>query len=331
MHEIAHIWLGESGVSNILTSEQNKGNNLETYCNRIAAEFLTPKSQFLNAWGQASEPKIDKLSKEFKVSKLVIAIRAYTLGKIDLTTLESFKKESNKYKEPGGDPYKTYPVRNSKRLTRAIVSATVSGSLMLREAASLLNVKPDTVMELSKRMGSSMNPRPRYLLDANVFIQAKYFYYRFEFCEAFWEWLLDGHEAGLVFSINQVRNELLDGNKEDLVQQWMSEQLPDSFFLPDKKDSATMSAYGQIMQWATSSNHYTKGAKDEFARGGKADAFLLASAVAYGYQIVTQEKSNPARKNKIMLPDAANNFDVNPIFIYDFLSQHASGNFNFKQ
>lgn len=152
LHEIAHIWLGESGVSNILASEQNNDYNLETYCNRIAAEFLTPKSQFLNAWGRAAEPKIDKLSKEFKVSRLVIAIRAYALGKIEWATLESLKNESNKYKESGGDSYKTYPVRNSKRLTRAIVSAAVSGSLMLREAASLLNVKTDTVMELSKRM-----------------------------------------------------------------------------------------------------------------------------------------------------------------------------------
>jgi Zn-dependent peptidase ImmA (M78 family) len=152
-HEIAHIWLGESGVSNLLVSEQNNGNNLETYCNRIAAEFLTPKIQFLKAWEQSSEPKIDKLRKEFKVSLLVIAIRAYTLGKIDWATLESIKKESNKHKGSGGNHYNTSPVRNSKRLTRTIISAAVSGGMMLREAASLLNESPDTVMELSKRLG----------------------------------------------------------------------------------------------------------------------------------------------------------------------------------
>jgi Domain of unknown function (DUF4411) len=172
--------------------------------------------------------------------------------------------------------------------------------------------------------------RVRCLIDTDVFITAKNLYYRYEFCEAFWQWLIDGHQAGLVFSVSQVRNELVDGKNDDLVRQWINEQLPDSFFLPDKKDGATMKAYRPIIQWAASSTHYTKGAKDEFARGDKADAFLVAAAVAHGYQIVTQEKSNLERKNKVMLPDAAKQFGVKPRFIYDFLSQHATGNFNFK-
>ena len=29
-----------------------------------------------------------------------------------------------------------------------------------------------------------------YLLDANVFIQAKNLYYGFDFCPAFWDWLI---------------------------------------------------------------------------------------------------------------------------------------------
>jgi hypothetical protein len=31
----------------------------------------------------------------------------------------------------------------------------------------------------------------RYLLDANVFIQAKNLHYGFDFCPAFWAWLID--------------------------------------------------------------------------------------------------------------------------------------------
>jgi Zn-dependent peptidase ImmA (M78 family) len=153
-HEIAHVWLGESGVSNLPASEQKTGNNLETYCNRIAAELLTPRVQFLNAWKHATEPKIDRLSKAFKVSRLVIARRALDLGKIDWLAYKNVADASGKQKtSSGGDPYNNYPIRNSKRLTRTIVSAAVSGGMMLREAASLLNVRPDTVMELSKRMG----------------------------------------------------------------------------------------------------------------------------------------------------------------------------------
>ena len=153
-HEIAHIWLGESGVSDLPPNQQKSGNNLEVYCNRVAAELLTPKIQFLDAWEQAGEPKFDVLIKAFKVSRLVIARRALDLGKIDWTTYQKIAEASSKQKSSsGGDPYRNYPLRNSKRLTRAIVSTAMSGGIMLREAASLLNVRTDTVMELSKRLG----------------------------------------------------------------------------------------------------------------------------------------------------------------------------------
>jgi Zn-dependent peptidase ImmA (M78 family) len=152
-HEIAHIWLGESGVSDLPANQQKSGNTLEVYCNRVAAELLTPKTQFLDAWEHAAEPKFDALSKAFKVSRLVIARRAFDLGKIDWTTYQKIAEASNKQKaSSGGDSYRNYPLRNSKRLTRAIVSTAMSGGMMLREAASLLNMKPDTVMELSKRL-----------------------------------------------------------------------------------------------------------------------------------------------------------------------------------
>ena len=72
------------------------------------------------------------------------------LGKIDWTTYQKIAEASSKQKSSsGGDPYRNYPLRNSKRLTRAIVSTAMSGGIMLREAASLLNVRTDTVMELS--------------------------------------------------------------------------------------------------------------------------------------------------------------------------------------
>jgi len=156
-HEIAHIWLGESGVSDLPANQQKSGNNVEVFCNRVAAELLTPKTQFLDAWEQATESKFDTLSKAFKVSRLVIARRAFDLGKIDWTTYQTISDASTKQKLPDRskpNPYNSYPLRNSKRLTRAIVSTAMSGGMMLREAASLLNVRPDTVMELSKRLGN---------------------------------------------------------------------------------------------------------------------------------------------------------------------------------
>jgi hypothetical protein len=38
----------------------------------------------------------------------------------------------------------------------------------------------------------------KYLLDANVFVQAKNLHYGLDFCPAFWEWLVLMNDQGLV-------------------------------------------------------------------------------------------------------------------------------------
>ena len=48
-----------------------------------------------------------------------------------------------------------------------------------------------------------------YLLDANVFIQAKRLHYGMDFCPAFWDWLIAENGANNVFSIERVGDELL--------------------------------------------------------------------------------------------------------------------------
>jgi hypothetical protein len=53
-----------------------------------------------------------------------------------------------------------------------------------------------------------------YLLDANTFIQAKNLQYGFDFCPAYWDWLVRNNAAGTVFSIQQVGDELLAGTDE---------------------------------------------------------------------------------------------------------------------
>jgi Domain of unknown function (DUF4411) len=50
-----------------------------------------------------------------------------------------------------------------------------------------------------------------YLLDTNVFIQAKNLHYGFDFCPAFWDWIDEAHAAGTVYRIESVRTELLAG------------------------------------------------------------------------------------------------------------------------
>lgn len=53
-----------------------------------------------------------------------------------------------------------------------------------------------------------------YLLDANIFIQAKNLHYGFDFCPAFWDWIDAGSVTGTVFSIEKVGDELVGGGDE---------------------------------------------------------------------------------------------------------------------
>ncbi len=73
-----------------------------------------------------------------------------------------------------------------------------------------------------------------YLLDANVFIQAKNLHYGLDFCPAFWEWLIAGNQAKRVFSIEKISDEIAAGDDE--LSEWAAERAErgDGFFLnPD--------------------------------------------------------------------------------------------------
>ena len=60
----------------------------------------------------------------------------------------------------------------------------------------------------------------RYLLDTNIFIQAKNLHYGFDFCPAFWKWLTDRNAGGRVASIDKVGDELQAG--ADDLSDWAS-------------------------------------------------------------------------------------------------------------
>lgn len=150
IHELAHIWVGASGVSDLTIATQEHG-GVERLCNQVAAEALVPKSEFFDRWEGLDQ--LAAAARYFRVSNLVVARRALSFQKI--TKAEYLQIAARPVKKAaeksGGNPYATIPVRNSKLLTTTLVGSVMSGSTLIREAASLLNVRPDTVMELGRR------------------------------------------------------------------------------------------------------------------------------------------------------------------------------------
>jgi len=69
-----------------------------------------------------------------------------------------------------------------------------------------------------------------YLLDTNVFIQARNLQYGFDFCSAFWDCLDQQNADGSVVSIQQVGAELEAGGDDlaDWASAWVVSQFENS-------------------------------------------------------------------------------------------------------
>lgn len=129
-----------------------------------------------------------------------------------------------------------------------------------------------------------------YLIDSDVLIDAKNRHYGFDFVPAFWDWIVQQHRAGRVFTVQKVADEVLAG--EDELARWMSE-VPASFCISvGLNDQASLRA---VAQWATSAQ-FTQGAVSDFLQ--KADYHLVAQAATLGYTVVTQETSRPHVEEK---------------------------------
>ena len=70
-----------------------------------------------------------------------------------------------------------------------------------------------------------------YLLDANIFIQAKNLHYGFDFVPGFWEWLIRENQTGDVASIEKVADELRGGDDE--LSAWAEARGEVFFLAPD--------------------------------------------------------------------------------------------------
>lgn len=110
-----------------------------------------------------------------------------------------------------------------------------------------------------------------YLLDANIFIQAKNLHYGMDFCPAFWEWLIQAHQAKKVHSIEKVGDELLAGS--DALATWAANRGA-RFFLPP--DAQTIASLTQVAEWTRRQN-YRPGAVSAFLQD--ADYYLTAFAL----------------------------------------------------
>ncbi len=165
-HELAHLWLGSSAISDSSAAPSNGYRREEVWCNAVAAELLVP----IDALRASIQPKeaLDqmtaRLKEQFKVSALVLLRRLLDAGVLtraafdlawvaEIVRLRGLEKRG----ASGGDFYATTLVRVGKRFARALVESTLEGQTLYRDAFRMLGVtKTETFNTLGHEVGAML-------------------------------------------------------------------------------------------------------------------------------------------------------------------------------
>jgi hypothetical protein len=153
-----------------------------------------------------------------------------------------------------------------------------------------------------------------YLLDTGVFIEAhRRYWYRLDLNPGFWEALLHFQGAARLRSLDRCRKEIAEG---DMLATWIA-GAPDGLFV-STADPDVAAKYAEVMTWAAAAA-FTDDAKAEFA--GNADGWVVAYAAVQDLIVVTHETHEPARRNKVKIPNACKQFGVEWMDTFEMLRQ----------
>jgi len=164
-HELAHVWIGQGGVSNLDALEPAPV-DVERFCNKVAAEFLVPSEAVQSAWDKVreSDNSFQLLARRFKVSTIVAARRVLDLKLIskqvffdfyhayeeDEQRMQALKKERGK---GGGDFWNTQNVRIGHRFGTSVVRAVLEGRIPYTEAYWLTGLRGKPFDSFANQIG----------------------------------------------------------------------------------------------------------------------------------------------------------------------------------
>lgn len=166
LHELVHIWIGQTAISTPKDGTSNP-NVIEGFCNRVAAEVLLPKVEFVSAWKTNRDKKDDRvstLSLRYWVSGLVVVRRAFELGlitnsdrmRLSRQLAKRYKPKRSKPKGKSGPSYFALAeMRAGRRLTDKVLSQVSVGNLIIKDAAALLGMRQSTMSRFATHARAS--------------------------------------------------------------------------------------------------------------------------------------------------------------------------------
>jgi Zn-dependent peptidase ImmA (M78 family)/DNA-binding XRE family transcriptional regulator len=176
VHELAHIWIAETGISSEIEPNiqgQNKLQPIELFSNEVAANALIPLDYISNLKSDTfnSIKDIFKLSKNLGISSFAFLVRAFKLNLISQNVYNKLKfeadvefreflkrergkrtKQKTKNKNGGPSYYLLQLNKNSRLFTQTVLDAFRGGFIEPTHASSLLNVKVNKFSKLETQL-----------------------------------------------------------------------------------------------------------------------------------------------------------------------------------
>ena len=163
IHELAHIWLGQTGVSNTIAETA-----IEKFCNRVASEMLLPIEDLnqLDISSARNFEDLQQLISDFSfgrnLSSSMVAYNLFLSNKIDypiwLQLSKGYselwyqardeKREKNRGKESGPNYYVVRRHRLGDGLISLVQRFIATGILSTTKAAKVLDVKAVNISRL---------------------------------------------------------------------------------------------------------------------------------------------------------------------------------------
>lgn len=174
VHELAHIWIAESGISNEIESEagfEKEKHPVELFCNEVAANALMPITvmESLDILVFDSVREVYKTARGLGTSSIALIYRAFGLKLIKADKYRALKVEAQKdYEEflvgeeerklrrkahtGGPSPYLLRLHKNGRLFTQIVLDAFRGGSVDPAQASSLLNTQVTNFHKLEAQL-----------------------------------------------------------------------------------------------------------------------------------------------------------------------------------
>lgn len=165
LHELAHVWRGDSGVSYGGDPLVGDRTAIERWCDQVAAEIAVPRDDLVKRSDLHRDltDELERLADFYRCSTLVVLIRLRDTGLLPPDGFsEVYAAELDRLLEligertpsGGGDFYNNQPFRIGEKLSRALIRDTRRGRTPMKEALGLMALSSTSVFDkYASRLG----------------------------------------------------------------------------------------------------------------------------------------------------------------------------------